>query len=297
MVTKLSRKRRALDNKLTQLLWEHSDSYTLTPTDIANGWFEHTLIHPRIVYKLLVRCRVNAGEYPFSSMIVNEDTGLVRVTLGGWETVDEDVKFQYYYRFGGRLVPAEPVTPTWTVAQAITSYYDADAVYHSPGPLTGTAISDSAGLAASWGSHGRYDFDWTLPIDFASFASQGIVGMKFVGEFDGNGEIAFDINADNPNWPGAPEWPDDNGYSHLTLNPSANFIVSGPTTQEWTLKLPPTAGDDLYQGLSYNTPLQDFEVSLHKSAPYNHCYGTIQGAAAGVVTIKRFDMVLIGTPT
>lgn len=289
MATQLSRKRRARDNKLTELLWEPDDSYTLTPTDIANGWFEHTLVHPRIVYRLLVRCKVNAGEYAHTSMIVNEDTGLVHVTLGGWETVDETVRFQYYYRHGGRLVPADPAPFEIVVNQK------------SGGQNTG-APHDSFTTwepVLTYGGTTTQDYAW-----YGDISDPDLTGFKIVGEFSGNGQIQWDFYINNPG--SAPFWPepDNSGFSQFIGLNNSGFpwtVTGAHQTFEYEFAMAGTSGDPAYGGFDYSTPLSDLLVSLNALEPGvpNQWYDVAGGVdlvsgAGSAVTIHKLDLVLTG---
>lgn len=317
MATQLSRKRRSRDNKLTELLWEPDDSYVLTPTDIANGWFEHTLIHPRIVYRLLVRCKVNAGEYAHTSMVVNEDTGLVHVTLGGWETVDETVRFQYYYRHGGRLVPAEPTPFEYVVPQFIYAYNFNDGAEYAdqstPGSHLGQSIPDweptMVYRAPMFGAHQSDTLwvCWKLPDDWGTFEERGVTGFKVRANLDGSGRFEWHLNIDNPEFfPGPGLWPGGNTEgSHITLDndydpfPDGIVVVSGPQTYEYEFATSDTASDPAYEGASYEHPLSDLEVSLNQ--PIDITTNTFYVASdlhpldpsSGIV-LHSFDLVLTG---
>lgn len=308
MTTVLSRKRRSPNNKLSELLWEPNDSYTLTPEDLARGWFEHQLVHPRINYKLLVRCKVNSSEYPFTSMIVDETTGIVHVTLGGWETVAEDVKFQYYYRHGGRLVPApDPVPTEYIVPQAMYSY---DPGAPIPGGWVGQPIS--VAHPSYYGSPiglARWAWWWTLPEDYPTFAELGIYGIKIRATLAGTGIIGFVWNINDPGYGVPGGWPDagDGAGSHVTLDsywgddslPGDLHVVPADGLKTWEHEFPVnnTATDPYFEGWNYLNLLEKLEMSLHTGGEtWNNVDGylTADGPDAMDVQIFSFDLILMG---
>lgn len=306
MATKLSRKRRSPSNKLSELLWEPDDAYTLTTEDIDRGWFEHQLIHPRINYKLLVRCKVNAGEYAHTDMIVDETTGVVHVTLGGWETVDEYVRFQYYYRHGGRLVPAPdpvPVTPTWRLITEVADYEDTDGVYHYPsGPMTGNISTFYIGYNGDY----QMTVDYSL-LDGATFADLGVVGWKVAARCTGDpgssGHVGFVINLDNPG--GVDAWA--GGGSYVTIDSywgsggvEGSIPVTAGVTEVFEHEFPVngTSSDPYFHGWNYDNMLDKLEKSMRSTiGGYAHLTVELEGAGlVGGCVVEQFDIILIGTP-
>lgn len=93
---------------------EPYDPHTLTDAEIVSGSFTHQLAHTGIAFDRALLCFVNGVAYGPSNLNIDADSGVVTVTLGGWETVDEDVWFDYWYQKGpiaAAITPDPPPTP------------------------------------------------------------------------------------------------------------------------------------------------------------------------------------------
>lgn len=294
-------------SKARGLKHEPNDPHTLTSDEIAAGLFTHQLAHAGIAYDRAIMCFVNGIAYGPDQLAVDSESGIVDVTLGGWETTDNaDIWFDYWYRRGPVAAPI-PETPTWDLAAIVTDYTDTAGVTHFPsGPLTGSSIDDAE--PGVTGFNGDYNVKFVLPEDFGdeSFATKGIVGLKIVGQADGTGIIGFNITLDNPGATGAPEWPDGNASgSSITLDSywgdgtEGCIQVDGPTDFEHVLAVNATASDPYYEGFNYDDILGKLEVSIRSTTGgFPHLIGEVQGAGGSgdAVTIKDFKLVLIGTP-
>lgn len=292
--------------------FEHAEpAYTPTSDELTAGVFTRQLSHRNIAPGHGMFMRINAGLLGSEWWeLIDPAAGIVRVTIPDYvaDCPPDYREFgwpMYAYRRGIAVDPpeVEPVTPTWIVPQAING-----------GTYDGQALSEAQPDITGW--TGRYDFTWSLPPEFDTFESLGIVGFKLVGHFSGSGQIGWDWTASNPSWGvgGPVNWPepDNSNWGQIAWSnqydlpghpyPEGVILVDGPTDYEWVFATSDTADDPTYGGFSFATPLGDVEVSLHSAWGVAYNFSDVQGSIYSLdgdtaVQVLGFDLVLIGTPS
>lgn len=118
---------------------------------VSAGVIRHQLAHAGIVEDRAIRCHVNASEYPPTALEVDSENGVATLVLGGWETAEEAIWFEYWYHdqtVNDATIPA-PVPPPdpEPVNFTVIGYTSGDGA-HSAVPFHGGAAEGDLFLYA-----------------------------------------------------------------------------------------------------------------------------------------------------
>lgn len=153
---------------------EPNDPHTLTTGEITAGLFTQTLKHSGIAYDRAIVCCVNGIAYAPDQLAVDSTNGVVSVTLGGWETVDDAIWFDYWYR-KGTVAPDISVPPPTPTRITIDSTFQhgwpgnsSDTTYTLTGLQTGDLV-----VAALRSSSTTMDSRFSVVCDLGSVSGSG----------------------------------------------------------------------------------------------------------------------------
>lgn len=161
-------------SKSRGLKHEPNDPHTLTTGEIAAGIFTQNLKHSGIAYDRAIMCYVNGIAYGPDQLAVDSSNGVASVTLGGWETVDEAIWFDYWYR-RGTVAPdvVEPAPPPTVVSIDSTFAHgwpgnSTDTSYTLTGLQTGDLV-----VAALRSNSSTMDSRFSMVCDLGSIPMSG----------------------------------------------------------------------------------------------------------------------------
>lgn len=154
-----------LDGEASGPKWEDNDPHTLTAGEVTAGTFTHTLLHSRIVDHHEFLAMVNGVALGPDRFTLDADEGVVTVTLGGWETVADNLRFHYGYLKG-------PVSVlSGLVLRGSTLFRNAGAFTSAALPA-GSQVGDLVVMTGNAGNMGGRD----APLPLGSVTDPRITG-------------------------------------------------------------------------------------------------------------------------